>query len=266
MTQSESILGINSICQEFFQFALHHSAEGSTALEYCRSRGMDKRKMDWLRLGFCPSSMPCIKLRDKLRAGGFSESHLMESGIWKVRPDGKPSPSLMYRITIPIMSEDGSVAAFTARSIREGQQPRYLNSDTTVLYRKGEELYNIDRARPASRLETSVVLVEGCIKAEAVDRVGRKCVVATQGTALTESQCYILAGMSHEVVLAYDDDKAGVSARDKAIPMLLSQGIDVKIAKIVGGGPDDMLASKGAPALVAALKGAVSWNMQEVMA
>lgn len=262
----QTILKINEVCQEFFLNALHHSTEGTTALSYCSSRKMDQRKMEWLRLGCCPSSLGCQALRNSLRSLGLSNDQIRESGMWKIRPDGSLSPSLMNRLTIPIMNEAGQVVAFTARAIREGQQPRYLNTDTTALYKKGEELYNMDRARLCKQMHKGVVLVEGCIKAEAVNRVGYKCVVATQGTALTESQCYALASLSHEVTIAFDGDAAGAAATEKAIPMLLALGLGVKVAKMVGGGPDDMLAAMGSMALVAALGAAREWNQVEVVA
>ena len=266
MSQPEIVAKINETCQGFFLHALNDAAEGAQAWEYCQKRKIDRRTMDWLRLGFCPSSPSCNVLLDKLLRAGITHERLREAGIWKVRPDGKLSPSLSNRLTIPIINEAGQVAAFTARAIREGQQPRYLNTDTTVLYRKGEELYNMDRARLCKQMHKGVVLVEGCIKAEAVNRVGYKCVVATQGTALTDSQCYALASLSREVILAFDGDTAGAAATEKAVPMLLALGLDVKIAKIVGGGPDDMLAAKGSMALVAALGAAREWNQMEVVA
>ncbi len=81
--------------------------------------------------------------------------------------------------------------------------------------------------------------------------------VAPMGTALTEEQMERLWRVSHEPVLCFDGDAAGLRAAYRAIERslpLLKAGRSFRFSLLSGGqDPDDILRDKGAPALRQAL-------------
>ena len=92
------------------------------------------------------------------------------------------------RLMFPIHNESGKVIAFGARAMQAGEQPKYLNSPETPIYRKTSTLYNLNRARDAMRKANRAVLVEGYMDVIGVYAAGIKEVVASCGTALTNTQ------------------------------------------------------------------------------
>ena len=88
----------------------------------------------------------------------------------------------------PIHNESGKVIAFGGRAMRDEDQPKYLNSPETPIYRKTSVLYNLHRARDGMRRSDRAVLVEGYMDVIGDYAAGIKEVVASCGTALPTAQ------------------------------------------------------------------------------
>ncbi len=99
---------------------------------------------------------------------------------------------------------------------------KYLNSNDTELFHKGDVLYNFSRARKAmqgANGATTVIAVEGYMDVIALHQAGIGNAVAPLGTALTENQLGLLWKMTPEPVLCFDGDGVRVSARPIARPI-----------------------------------------------
>jgi len=138
----------------------------------------------------------------------------------------------------PIHNESGKVIAFGARAMRPDDQPKYLNSPETPIYRKTSTLYNLNRARDAMRKSNRAVLVEGYMDVIGVYAAGIKEVVASCGTALTNTQVRALHRHADTVVVNFDPDDAGANAAERAIQLLLDEGLHVKVLAFGGGSGD----------------------------
>ena len=115
------------------------------------------------------------------------------------------------RITFPIRNEQGRMIAFTARALDSGEKagPKYLNSPETPLYTKGNVLFNLDLAKTTLRQYNFALLVEGqmdCIRAYIS---GVPNVLATSGTAFTETQVRLLSRFTQRVVVNFDPGYCG---------------------------------------------------------
>jgi DNA primase len=149
------------------------------------------------------------------------------------------------------------VIAFTARALVTDDKagPKYLNSPETPLYTKGNVLFNLDLAKASIRAADYAVLVEGqmdCIRAYTS---GFPNVLATSGTAFTETQVRLLGRFTRKVVVNFDPDTAGATAAEKSIAMLVEEGFDVKVLTLEDGfDPDGFIRARGAAAYHAALK------------
>ena len=94
------------------------------------------------------------------------------------------------RLLFPLADARGKVLGFQARKLREDDplKAKYVNSPEGELFRKGDLLYGLDRARAAIAKQERAVVVEGNTDVLALSQAGIEPVVASMGTALTERQ------------------------------------------------------------------------------
>jgi DNA primase len=253
---------------EFFEKSLR-SAEGRVALAYLRDRGLDDDAIVKFRLGYAPESRGALKTA--LLGSEIDEAQLVEGGLC-IRPDGGGAPYDRFRgrVMFPITDRRGRVIAFGARTLGDSG-PKYLNSPETPLFHKGQVLYGLATAWPASRKEDRVVVAEGYMDVIALVRAGIGAAVAPLGTALTESQISLLWRMAPEPVLCFDGDNAGqraaFRAAERALP-LLKPGYSLRFVSLPAGeDPDTLISSRGAAAMEELIKNArpldrVLWDME----
>jgi DNA primase len=163
----------------------------------------------------------------------------------------------------PIHNEAGKIIGFGGRALDSGDEPKYLNSPETPIYKKSFVLYNLHRAKEAIRKEDRVILVEGYMDAISVTAAGFAPVVASCGTSLTAQQVQALKRHSQRVLVNFDPDTAGANATQKSIDLLLTEGMHVRVVELDGGlDPDEYCKQNGAAAYearLAAAKGYFYW-------
>jgi len=138
---------------------------------------------------------------------------------------------------VPLMDGSGRVIGFTARILEdEPNAPKYLNTPETVLYNKGRHVFGLSQAKEAIRKVDYAVIVEGNLDVVSSHQVNVNQVVATAGTAMTESHLKALVRLTPNARLAFDGDAAGLAATERAIPIAQSVGIDLTIISL----PDDV--------------------------
>jgi DNA primase len=131
--------------------------------------------------------------------------------------------------------------------MRDEDQPKYLNSPETPIYRKTSVLYNLHRARDGMRRSNRVVLVEGYMDVIGVYAAGIKEVVASCGTALTNPQVRAIHRHADTVIVNFDPDTAGANAAERAVQLFLDEGLHVRILALDDGlDPDEYVKQKGA--------------------
>lgn len=157
------------------------------------------------------------------------------------------------RVMFPIRDARGKVIAFGGRAGPEGK-PKYLNSPETPAFNKSSTLYGLDRASQAIREADQAVLVEGYTDVIACHSAGLTNVVATLGTAMTESHIRQLKRYTTNVVLAYDADSAGINAALRGARMFDQAGLAVSVATMPEGkDPDEALRELGLDRVTQAL-------------
>src|SRR5471032_971721 len=199
------LIDIHEAATQYFQQALN-SPEAARAREYMTARGITAETIAKFRLGYAPDNFN--EMRERM-SKQFSEEVLRASGLfsWKEQEDG--SAGQMYarfrkRITFPIANEQGKVIAFTARALDSSEQdakagPKYMNSPETALYTKGQVLFNLDKAKAAIKAKDAALLVEGQMDCISLFMAGVDNVIATSGTAFTETQVRMLGRFTKRV-------------------------------------------------------------------
>ena len=132
----------------------------------------------------------------------------------RARPTGPLYARFRKRITFPIANEAGKPIAFTARALEEVDDKgrpiaKYLNSPETVLYTKGNVLFNLDKAKADIRSSDFALLVEGQMDCISVFMAGVRGVLATSGTAFTEAQLRLLSRFTKRVIVNFDPRPGG---------------------------------------------------------
>jgi DNA primase len=250
-----ALLDMHAIAAKQFAETLR-GPQGGEARAYLAKRGVDQDMIETFGLGFSEASGQALLRR--LTDERYSNHELEASGLVRKRNDGSGFfDSFRGRLMFPIHNESGKVIAFGGRAMRDEDQPKYLNSPETPVYRKTSVLYNLHRARDAMRKSGRVVLVEGYMDVIGVWAAGVKEAVASCGTALTEAQVRSLHRHADTVVVNFDPDTAGANAAERALQLLLDEGLHVRVLALDGGlDPDEYVKQKGADAYRAKLDSA----------
>src|SRR5579884_2074889 len=240
-----ALLEMHAIAAQMFQAALR-SPVGAEARAYLQRRGVSPEMCEAFGLGFAdPSGQALVR---RFTESGFSAEQLESSGLVRRRQDGGGFyDAFRGRLMFPVHNESGKVIAFGGRAMRDDDQPKYLNSPETPIYRKTSVLYNLHRAKESMRKGNRAVLVEGYMDVIGVWAAGVHEAVASCGTALTAPQVRSIRRHADTVIVNFDPDNAGANAAERAIQILLDEGLHIRVLTLDGGlDPDEYVKHNGA--------------------
>ena len=223
---------------KFYQVQL---GANKKALEYvAKKRKFTKETILEFRIGYSPNSGDALV--NYLSKKGFNINEIKQAGLTANR-SGRSSDMFRGRIMVPLCDQFGKPIGFTARLLVDNKNaPKYINTPSTVLYDKSRHVYGLHLAKKNIQKEKFSVLAEGNLDVVSSHQAGIKNVVATAGTALTEMQLKILGRFSPDVRLAFDEDQAGISATERAIPLANKTGVELGVITIPSGkDPDELI-------------------------
>lgn len=257
---------INKFAAQFFEEQFHAPAAQKIRDYWTQQRGFDEATARTFGIGFLPKN-GSRNLIELLRKKGFSEQSILASGMFG--RSEKPVPlhasriQFEARLIIPIRDIQGRVIAFTARKIpgttpdTPWEEAKYKNSSESEVFKKGNTLFNIDKAKEIFTDRTQkdqgknlrdipFVLVEGQLDAIRCYANGIKTAVAGQGTSITLQQMQLLARYSNELNCLLDADAAGQKAAIRLAPLAFEAGLDLHFLSVPGGkDPDEFLSEHG---------------------
>ena len=211
-------------------------------MEYFLGRGLSKATITKFGLGFAADSF--TDLRDHLREAGFSYEEAFEAGLLiKSQKNGKYYDKFRNRVMFPVIDVRGNVVAFSGR-VLDDSKPKYMNSPETLLYKKSQTVFGLNLAK--GNTDGTIILVEGNLDVASLHQAGFGGAVAPLGTAFTTEQARMISKYAKNVVVAFDMDKAGVKATDKAIDYLRELGVTVRVLKMLDAkDPDEFIKKYG---------------------
>ena len=223
--RKKRLLIANQLAARFYQQCLLHNQH---AMEYVfRVRNLSKQVVADFQIGYAPDSGEALVRA--LAKKGFSRRELNDAGLLN-RFGGD---MFRGRMMVPLMDSSGQVIGFTGRIIGDvPNAPKYLNTPQTLLYDKGRHIFALSQAKQAIRQAGFIVMVEGNLDVVSSHQVGVKNVVATAGTAMTEQHIRAVKRLTGDVRLAYDGDKAGVAATERAITLASQAGVELTIISL----------------------------------
>ena len=242
----QDLIEANRIATDFFRAILTHPEHGPLAREVVERRALSPEMIEAFSIGASPDRWD--GLLQVVRKKGLSESHFLAAGLIKPKDNGDAYDALRNRLIFPIHEHPtGRVIAFGARRLDDEDEPKYLNSPETPLFSKSKTLFGLHQAARSIQREGCAIIVEGYTDVIACHQAGITNVVGTLGTALTTQHAAILRRLCDTVILLFDADEAGQRAADRALEVLFSEEIDIRVAGSEGDAkdPDEVLRSEG---------------------
>ena len=225
-----------SLASKFFQQTLLRTPE---ALEYVvKKRRLNRQTIADFLIGYAPDDGRAMV--SALEKRGFSRQELADAGL--VNRFG--GDLYRGRMTVALMDGSGEVVGFTGRIIRdEPNAPKYLNTPQTLLFDKSRHIFGLSQAKEAIRKSDVAVIVEGNLDVVSSHQAGVKNVVATAGTAMTEQHLKALSRLASRIRLAFDGDKAGLAATERAIELAQRVGIELEVVTLPNEAkdPDELI-------------------------
>jgi DNA primase len=242
------LLHLLELTSKFYQAQLDSPA-AAPAKKHLLQRGVNRELAAEFALGYAPDSWNA--LRHHLNKHGVDESLALAAGVLAVKDGGRKEAYDRFRnrIIIPICDSDGKIISLGGRAL--GHDPaKYLNGAKSLIFKKGEHLFNLHRARRHVKERGRIILVEGYFDAITLAAHGMGEVVASMGTALTAEQVNLLSRQSQEIILLFDGDAAGRKAATKALGLFLQAELSPKVLWLPKGeDPDSLVRTQGAETL-----------------
>lgn len=248
--QRDSLYIVMNFAKEYFRDLLHNNEEGrSIGMSYFRERGFNDRTLEKFDLGY--SLNEWHHFQETAVKAGFGETMLEKAGLI-VRKDDKVYDRFRGRVIFPVHNLAGKVIAFGARILTKekglpgtgGEQPKYINSPETEIYRKSDVLYGLYQAKNEIRKHDFCYLVEGYTDVISLHQAGIENVVASAGTALTEEQIRLVRRFTENVTVLFDGDAAGVKAALRGIDLVLKAGLNVRVVLLPDSEDPDSFSRK----------------------
>lgn len=236
--ERESLLIVMQYAQRYFTAMMLQSDEGrSVGLGYFLERGLKHEIIERFQLGYSPADRNAFT--QAAVAAGYQPQYLAKTGMSIVSnryvegndlTAGDLFDRYAGRVMFPIHDDGGRIVAFGGRTLSNDKKTaKYINSPETDIYNKSKVLYGLWLGKKAIQQNDVCYLVEGYMDVIAMHQAGIENVVASSGTSLTVEQVKSIHRFTSNIVVLYDGDEAGQKASNRAIPIILEEGMNVKL-------------------------------------
>ena len=199
---------------EKYHDELFKNPSAESAKNYMKSRNLTAEEVKKFKIGFVTNNQNTFEEFSK----NFDKKILKETGLFYF--DDKKNKFIERfkdRVIFPINNISGDPIGLGGRTIKSTSYfAKYINSPETPFFKKGSNLYNLDRARKLSNKEDFIYLVEGYMDVIGLSKAGIENSVANLGTALTTKQILILNQFFDHIIICFDGDESGYKAALRA--------------------------------------------------
>ncbi len=260
----ERMLELNRDAARFFYDCLK-APSGGVAQAYIGRRQISTAMVTKFGLGFAPNAWD--SLVGEMLSRGYTKTELLDAGLARAskKGDGGIYDTFRNRLMFPVIDVRGSVIGFSGRILDDGE-PKYMNSPETLVFSKSRNLFALNLAKKSKK--GYIILAEGNIDVVALHQAGFDCAVASLGTSLTAEQARLISHYVKEVIIAYDSDKAGLAASQRAIGILEQLETKVRVLRLNDAkDPDDFIRKFGVAAfenLVSRSENHIEYRLVEI--
>ena len=237
------MLALNRDAARFF-YAQLSTPQGDAARDYMARRRIGPATAKNFGIGFAPDTWD--SLEKAMREKGYTDFELFDAGLVRKGNKGGYYDTFRNRLMFPVIDVRGNVIGFSGRILGDGE-PKYMNSPETLVFNKSRNLFALNLAKKSK--SGYIILSEGNIDVVSLHQAGFDSAVASLGTSLTPEQARLLSRYTNQVIIAYDNDGAGIKAAQRAIGILEKLDLKVKVLRLNGAkDPDEFIKLKGADA------------------
>lgn len=228
--------------------------------EYLDDRGISKEAASELGIGSVRNFDDMIQY---LEQTGFKKEEMVNAGIY-----GETGREMFNsdRLIFTIRNTSNEVIAFGSRDMRYEEKkravaeagadpvrsPKYQNTPTNMVYKKGNVLYNLNMALPYMRQSESksIYIFEGYTDCTTAYRLGIKNTCGICSSNLTKEQLALLvdAGIK-EIILCLDGDDTGRSKIERIVEKYFVKQRSQMLLRVIslpeGMDPDTYLSTHG---------------------
>ena len=252
-TERESMLIVMQYAQRYFSETMLQIDEGkSIGLGYFKERDLKDDIISKFQLGY--SLEEKNSFTNTAIKNGYSPKYLAKTGMSilsnRYVEGNEIKASDLFdryagRVMFPIHDDGGRVVAFGGRTLTKDKKiAKYINSPETEIYNKSKILYGLWLGKKTIQEKDACFLVEGYMDVIAMHQAGIENVVASSGTSLTVDQIKSIHRFTKNIVVLYDGDEAGQKASSRAIPLLLEEGMNVKLLQFPDNDDPDSFSRK----------------------
>lgn len=253
------ILELNKLAATYY-YAQLRQEQGKLGMEYLKNRGLSDETIKKFGLGY--ANKYSDDLYQYLKKKGYDDTILKDSGLVSIDEKRGGYDKFWNRVMFPIMDQNNRVVGFGGRVMGQGE-PKYLNSPETKVFDKSRTLYGIQRLRVSRK--SFVLLCEGYMDVIALNQAGFDNAAASLGTAFTLGHANLLKRYVKDVYLTFDSDNAGIKAAQRAIPILKSAGLSIRVIDMKPyKDPDEFIKALGSEAYEERIKTAQNSFLFEI--
>ena len=221
------------------------------AINYLFKRGLKKNVIEEFKLGYVPWKNDFYETLLKK----YSEDEINSTGLYyKNDKTQKYVDRFNSRIVFPVNNITGDTIAFGGRIIKDGKFAKYINSPETEFYKKGNMIFNLDKAKDSRSKTNDVLIVEGYMDVVSVYSSGIKNVISNSGTAITDRQINLVWKFFSNPIICLDGDESGQKAAlriaEKLLPLINEKNKIFFSIMPDGEDPDEYIRKNGKEALL----------------
>jgi len=226
INEKEKLFIVANKAKDFFKTQLNSTDFGkNVAKNYLTERGFGDQIIDEFEIGCLTDHS--YTLKSFLVENGYEIEDLIKIGLVSSKTKDDIYKS---RIIFPIKTISGRTAGFGARTLRSNtKSAKYINSPESEIYNKSKILFGLSKSKNEIVKKDNCFVVEGYTDVMRFHQKGVKNVVSSSGTALSKDQINIIRRLSKNITVIYDSDKAGISATERSVDMILEQGMNINI-------------------------------------
>jgi len=192
--------------------------ENQFVKKYALDRGLNEEILSIFKIGYSGEYGLNVSL-----FSNFNQKELIESGVFfHDEKNNKLIDRFKNRLIFPIFDYNNKVIGFGGRALGQNYLAKYINSPETEFFKKGFNLYNLNNAKSENKQSGIIFVVEGYMDAISLYQAGFKNVVATLGTAMTESHLNLVWRYFNDPVVCFDGDRSGQNAAQKISEKLIA--------------------------------------------
>lgn len=246
--KNKKMFELNALATDFYVNNLYKDGSQSEVKNYLLNRGINEETIKTFQIGFAPKGWDNLSTFFKKNLD--PELQKVDAGLFKIsEKNNKIYDVFRNRIIFPIKSHRDQIIGFGGRVIDPTDNPKYLNSSDSDIFKKGRELYGLSEILKNKKRINRIVVVEGYTDVLSLFSNDMNYAVATLGIATSKVHIDKLFTHVDEVIFCFDGDDAGVKAAESALNISLSGLRDGKKIKFMflpeGEDPSSLLEKEG---------------------